>query len=432
MRPILLSVLLLTTLPTHAQETGKAAARIDRQSRPTPKSHVIGHVLCNDTRQPGRGATVMLQGIPPESAKPTPNQPPPQGQTFFSRVSLDGTYSIAKVPAGDYAVIAFLPGYLSPLDDVEISESEPDFDKQIRDKLAASGILHVPDDGTLTADVVLERGAAISGRVLFADGAPASQVNIELQNTQAKPVKPSGQSFNFASLFRTAFTHQSLSTDDQGRFRVAGIRPGAYRVAAVEPVSLEEINGGSAGDGMGAAMSIGAFGGISNPNSLRFFAGDTLHKKDARTYELRAGDTITDIEIRLPISGLHPLRVRLSAHDGRPISDAELTLTDTADEAIRFTASVNSLSNPMAAREGIFEFHQVPPGTYTLLAEHAMIVPPMPPEGTNPPELIEGTHPTSAFADSTTTVLIKDSDPADINLTLDEIPLPKPQKPGAP
>ena len=84
--------------------------------------------------------------------------------------------------------------------------------------------------------MTLERGAAVSGHVLYSDGSPATQVSIDVEDTRAKPAasnKPE-DNINVGMVSRMLFTHQSSGTDDQGRFRIAGLRPGKYRVAAVQ------------------------------------------------------------------------------------------------------------------------------------------------------------------------------------------------------
>jgi hypothetical protein len=276
----------------------------------------------------------MLQPIPKDTPSDQ-NVPQPQ----FARVALDGSYTINHIPPGDYALLALFPGYLSPIDDAPMFDDPDDGidpQKALLKSLAKGEVIHIPADGTQTADVMLERGAAISGRVLYTDGAPASQVSIEMEDVNAKPnPKAAGVALNMGSMYRSIFTHQTLSTDDQGRFRVSGIRPGTYRIAVVQPFNLNDLESGG-GDGMGDAIGMSVFGGGGDPHSIHFYAGDTFHKKSAKAYELRAGDTLNDLDIRLPVDGFQDVRIHLSSADGRPINSAQLTLTDTTDDAIHF------------------------------------------------------------------------------------------------
>ena len=153
--------------------------------------------------------------------------------------------------------------------------------------------------------------------------------------------------------------------------------------------------------GIGMAALVG--GGA--PDQGRIYAGNTLHRKDAKTYELRPGDAVTDLEISIPISGMHTVRVRLSAVDGRTINQAMLRLVDATDETLAFRAANE--------QEGVYRFDTIPPGTYTLTASNAMIGEPY-------------ALPVAAFEDGSTSILVKDSDIDDALLSLKEKPLAKP------
>ena len=142
----------------------------------------------------------------------------------------------------------------------------------------------------------LQRGAAVSGRVLYPDGSPASQVTIDVQNVDAKPSTTSSRERDPDSniIERTFLLHQSSGTDDRGHFRITGLRPGTYRVAAIQP-STEASNG--------MAMFQFFDGFVSNSKDLRIYSGDTLHKKSAKTYELRSGDEVSGVDITESSSG---------------------------------------------------------------------------------------------------------------------------------
>jgi hypothetical protein len=89
--------------------------------RPAPVQHngrIMGTIICADTHRPARGAMVTLVPLPSADGK----QEAGGGPSTFARVASDGSYSMEHVAPGEYGVIAMLPGYLSPMDQVTADE----------------------------------------------------------------------------------------------------------------------------------------------------------------------------------------------------------------------------------------------------------------------------------------------------------------------
>ncbi len=348
----------------------------------------------------------MLQLVP--SGNNDKNQ---NGRQLTTHVSSAGTYTLEHVPPGEYVVLALFPGYLSPYDDLP-ENAHADGEAEMLKRLAAQGTTNVSTEGTAVANLVLARGAAISGRVLYSDGSPATQATLSLEDVTRKAKRRSDQPEpDVGTVVRTLVLHQSMGTDDLGHFRISGIKPGKYRLAAVPPASNED---NSASGEM--QYLIGMF---SDPNAMRIYAGDTIHRNAARKYDLRAGDELSGVDIRIPLDGFHSIRGLVNAADGRPVNMGSLILTDNSDDSISFSA------NP--ATDGTFHFPSVPSGTYTLEAKDAGI-------GAVPADFaaqnieVSGSMltPTNAFANGTTPILVKDSDVNGVILTLTEVPMPKP------
>ena len=374
---------------------------------PPATAHITGSVICDDTHRPARGAMVMALRIP----KSGPVQP--DITSPMARVATDGTYSVNHLTAGDYTVIALLPGYLSPFDDVPLNDNF-DIDKtQNREVFTRNGLVAVRDNETAHMDVTLTRGGILSGRVTYSDGAPATQTTILIEDVNAKPKprvppNPNGDQETFAApaidaggFFRSFMLHQNQGTNDRGDFRISGLRPGTYRIAAILP------SPDSGADAEGLSF---IFGIASDSKSLRIYSGDTLHKNAAKTYELRAGDDISGIDITIPAYIFHRVQGQLTALDGRPIFAGTLTLTDTSDDSFVLHTS--------PARDGTFIFPEVPAGTYKLAVTGAKL-------GTIPVGIPEGVpvqaamlQNAQAFSDTTTTILVKDSDVTDLSIQL--------------
>ena len=257
--------------------SAQSIPQIKQPAPPPATAAITGTVFCSDTHRPARGAVVMAQPMP-KSGRTEPNI-----NTGTSRVGIDGTYTIQHLQPGDYTVVALLPGYLSPFDDLQVNQIEGD-ETQMRALLARNGIVSLRNNETARLDVTIARGATISGRVIYDDGAPATQVILNLEDVNAKPApKPATtgnddldmSNMSAGVILRGFFLHQSQGTDDQGNFRISGIKPGTYRLAAAQPA--DTLTGG---DGAGII-----FGVIGDRKSVRIYAGNTLHKNAAKTYE---------------------------------------------------------------------------------------------------------------------------------------------------
>jgi hypothetical protein len=338
------------------------------------QARITGHVVLGDTHEPARNTVVLLLSLDGQNRQ-------------FQRVGLDGTYLFEHVVAGEYIVITYLDGYLSAFDKLSFNPSDTSIAPLFEQIVAAQGSLKVGSQGTQTYDISLERGAIVSGRVFYSDGSPAIQVSIELQNTAVPSPRSGAPSIQLGDIARSEFVHREPETDDQGRFRIAGIRPGTYRIAAVQPLKLP----------MQAEESMIR----SIMGALRFYTNDTVHPMSAKTYNLAAGQELTGLEIRIPLDGFYSVQGKAVAQDGRPITSAEVTITETSDPSLYFLAVVS---------DGLFRVDRLPPGTYKV--------------GTFWGNIVAGGAVTAAFGMGSTSFTIKDADLNGVILTLPEVALP--------
>ena len=383
MRPLLQLILLLACFATASAELQSSAQPPSPHgSEAVPQARITGHVLLADTHEPARNAVVLLNSL--------------DGQNRQSvRVGLDGTYLFDHVVPGEYIVITYLDGYLSPFDKLILTPADTTIASLFEKIVTAQGSLKVGAQGTRTFDISLERGAIVSGHVLYSDGSPAIQVGIELQDIAAPSSRPGTPSIQLGDIARSEFVHQALETDDQGRFRIAGISPGTYRIAAVqlqkEPMQISDT------------LVRSMFG------ALRFYTNDTIHPSSAKTYTLVAGQELQGLEIRIPLDGFHSVQGKAVARDGRSITSAEVTITETTDPSLYFSTVVS---------DGSFRFDRLPPGTYKVAAPWGNIAP-------------AGGEVTAAFGAGSTIFTVKDTDLTNVILTLPEASLPKLMEPPA-
>ena len=402
---LLLAVMTASAVAQTEPTVTPPPAAVAKSPAAAPTGRIVGTVLCADTHRPARGATLLVSAVP--AAEGSNTRMP---GTTMGRVALDGTYMVQHLPPGEYTVVAMLQGYLSHMDDF-MSEGAPPSPADMRERLLRWGTVTITGGEAERFDITLERGAALSGQVVFSDGAPATQVSMDIEDVNAK--KLTGESETQmrmgTAMSRTLFTHQSQNTDDQGRFRISGLRPGKYRIAAVSSLSNQE----DANQDMGGMIAL--MGNLFDPSSLRIYSGDTLHRKAAKVYEVRAGDEINGIEITIPLNAFHFVKGTLTAKDGRAINKATITLTDVADDSVTYLTDVSE--------QGSFAFATVAAGTYTLSAKGARILTRIAGADQDLPMAQSPTRETGAFADGSTSVIVKDSDVTDVSLTLVEVPL---------
>ncbi len=346
-----------------------APAQINAAKRAT--STVTGHVYCADTNAPARMASVMLEPVHVvDEAGVVTTGSHSQITMTAVQTALDGTFAIPKVSPGAYYVVAYKPGYLSPLatfpSDVLEHPSEED-----RKRIAAT-VPKITVEAGLPAsiDLRLERGAAISGTILFDDGTPAADLVVHAlaRHTQ-------GEKDTWSPLPATPIIMSSEArTDDLGRYRIVGLAPRDYMVEVDLELQDRDI---------GITIGSGATSMMYRPVArISFFSGDTARKHDAKSFKLGPGEERTGEDISIPLSKLHTVSGELlAAHDGHVLTSGNLQLLDAEDkteiEAIRLERA-----------DSRFHLFFIPEGSYILHVDNAADVTyedvPNPP-GTMPP-----------------------------------------------
>ena len=128
-----------------------------------------------------------------------------------ARTGLDGRFRFADLPLGDYSLSFRKDGYEADLSlsaSVKLSEDEPRTDLRVE----------------------MRRSAAISGRVLDADGDAVPLATVQLYERMTSQ-----------GLSRLQFKRSGV-TNDLGEYRLSGLEPGRY-FAAVRPLSLRSPRG---------------------------------------------------------------------------------------------------------------------------------------------------------------------------------------------
>lgn len=359
---------------------------IRMQAQQTPYvvgSTVTGTVFCADTGAPARFAKVVLKPVEPshagedfvknlqenmqkfaakdgdaEAVKPLTDDKKKalaeaekgmnqvMDMMGASTVGLDGKFSFAGVKPGTYYVHAIYEGYLDPFsrfsDDDLIST-----DLAVRARLAQIPTVTVSGADSAHADISLDRGASISGRILYDDGSPASGWTISVVNKKdldkvseltAAAMNPALAMSGAAPLFKT---------DDLGNYRVSGIAAGEYVVSATLSAPPIGINATNIMDG----------GGTIN---LIAYSGDTFSRTGAKSIALSAGEEHAGADMTIPARSLHSIVGHIYAKsDGHTLNMGQVELTSKDDPALRRTAAIRD--------DGSFHFEYLPgSSTYTI------------------------------------------------------------------
>jgi hypothetical protein len=330
---------------------------------PAPAGTVMGTITCGDTQRPARFAGVTLMPVPedkpavkPMSKKEMDADPAAAMKMVTSQMAsitmlqgqtgLDGAYSIANVPPGDYYLSASAPGYVSSLAAAKAAAAPGATGRKL---YAGVPMVHVDASRTVRGDMTLDRGAAVFGTVSFDDGSPAGKVFLMIEKIEV--AKPDDSTPDMAGTFATMFAGSATVAiaDDRGHYRIAGIPAGDYKVKATLQV------------GSSFSMRAGQLdaAGLTKSSPLLIYSPGTLHKNDATKITLAAGEERGDVNVVANLTGMHSVSGRIaSAVDHHALNEGSVELTDMTDKDFKRSASVDAT--------GAFTVGYVPAGTYTL------------------------------------------------------------------
>jgi hypothetical protein len=295
---------------------------------------VEGRVTCNDGGFPARSAVVDLEPLSallgnPQSGSGKVPQAPSTATDF------DGNYVVRRVPPGDYLVIPNLRGYSVDFALVLALLHQLTAEQQMS-YLASFAQVTVHAGEMAQRDVVIRRGAAISGRVAFDSGGPLEQTFVQATLISSSLFKDADKDMKFAPI---QFLSMRGQTDDRGVYRIAGLSPGKYRISVI----------------------INHHGASSVAGPLTVFAPEALEAAKATVVELGEGDEIGDMDISIPLRLLHSI-AGVIKRDGVPTSAAALEL-EGQNTKLESSATINP--------DGSYRFDLLPADTYVLTAEEA-------------------------------------------------------------
>ena len=290
-------------------------------------STVHGRVIYEDTRRPLRRVEVSIYD--------------PAGKSSLRNHSAwtdgRGQFQIKDVPAGRYFVVINAPGIVrsGPYD----SEEEK-----------RKGLTSVTVDGTSDPEVIVRvrRGAAISGRVTYADGDPAINTSIRVLRKQGGKWTP---------VYVGVGSNDRVLTDDRGVYRVSGLLPGEYLVGAAEEKWGLELTARDQPDGSNL---------LNRALLATTFYDGAASLTGATVLTIQAGDEQKDIDITLTDRPVHGISGTVTLKgNSRPMVRVRVSLK-RKDESP--AALSDDLEDPVTNTDesGRFTFDEVQDGNYTI------------------------------------------------------------------
>jgi hypothetical protein len=276
---------------------------------PPGTSILRGHVFAADTGQPLRKAQVrMIAGEIRENRMATTSE--------------SGLYEFKDLRAGRYTISASKGSYVS----VSYGQQRP---------TDAPKPLEILDHQTVErVDLMLPRGAIITGRVVDEFGEPASDIQVAMERYQVIQ----GQRRLFSS-------GRSVMTNDIGEFRLFGIPPGQYYLSATWRRS-------------------GGFNPNESPSDRSayvplYFPG-TMNANEAQRITVSAGQQLDDLVMVLKPIKASRVSGTATGVDGRPMGPAIVMVMQSS-------AAFGSMAGTTQVRpDGTFTVSGLAPGTYTL------------------------------------------------------------------
>lgn len=228
-----------------------------------------------------------------------------------------GTYRITNVPPGNYRAETAAPGF------VAVGESQNPFGKSVT-------LIINKDETVENINFELVRGGVITGNVTDSDGRPLIEEIVSIFRAESNP----NHSF---------FMQRRTRTDDRGVYRVFGIPPGDYKVAA----GTNELSPSWERSGF-----------------RQTFHPDTTDASQATTINVTEGSETPNVDITLKgVDRTYSVRGRIIDGDtGRPIANVSYGISVYITPNTRSGLSDGSVSNS----NGEFKWENLRPGKYAV------------------------------------------------------------------
>ena len=222
--------------PPGSPTPGQVPSRDTANRAATGKARIQGRVIAADTGNPLRGALVQVTASEVQVQR-------------AATTDAEGRYEVDALPAARYSLSVSKGGYVT----LQFGQQRP---------FEQGRTLELPDAQVVDRiDFALPRGGVITGRILDSFGDPIAGVRVEPDDINIY-LAVNGSWFQLSSV--------PSQSDDRGHYRIYGLMPGAYVVAAAPAASSMIVMPGPGG----AMTSVNANAGFATTYFPGTAAGD--------------------------------------------------------------------------------------------------------------------------------------------------------------
>ncbi len=292
-------------------------AASQRDARPDPQTaRLSGRIHAAETGKPLRGALVQIVDL--RAANPATRQ----GR--WVTTDADGRWELRALAPGRYTVSASKSGYLK----LEYGQKRP-FERGKILELATGQSLE-------TIDMALPRAGAITGRIFDEFGDPVAAAFVRVM--RHRYVDGRRQLIPLVEGLEVLTSGGGDITDDLGQFRIHGLTPGEYYVAALFTPP-------------GESATRAGYPPVYYPG--------TASVAQARRVAVRIGEDAQDVSFNL-------VSAQYAVVSGSIINSAGAPVTASVNLRAAEPIAASLTSSGATATGGTFTLTNVPPGEYQL------------------------------------------------------------------
>ncbi len=273
----------------------------------------------------------------------------------------NGNFETYNVQAGNYFPMLISGGAVNLFSNLDFLSK--DFEQSF--KLATKGFQEIIADGktNLEVKITIKRGGAISGKVTYSDGTPASGRPIQVLKKVDGKFQP--VIFNISAIFLASSGLEGiLETDDRGMYRFSGLPAGDYFIRIIEPTihgaSFESYKNIGPNSAMGMMFASGTF--------LNTYYPQTISADEAKPIKVDFGKEQTDINITIPDWKLSEVSGKVvSSKDGKPVrANVYINRVEASLPQLPLSNLDNYSSSVGTDKDGNWSFINIPKGNYII------------------------------------------------------------------